>query len=294
MRRRQSLLLLSTALATLVAPDSALAHKPGRSAYAVTLVDAGGRALPTFWHGGQRWVLGHYGAQYGIRISNYSSRRVEAVLTVDGRDAITGGTGNYVKNRGYVISPGASITVRGFRQSLSAVAAFRFTDPGDSYSARMGTPQNVGVVGVAFFGERYLPPPPPRPIRQPEHRGKRDRSSAPEKSSSAKPRSAPRKQRSDQSDSRAGRGRSYDYESPEGSNLGTEYGHSEYSAAHYVDFRRAHVSRPDQIQSLRYDDEQGLQARGIELYPRPRPRPRYHPPAPEPFPDNRFAPPPPR
>ena len=76
------------------------------------------------------------------------------MLSVDGRDAVTGRVGDFVNLRGYVIDPYANITVEGFRQSWGRVASFQFTSPGDSYSARQGTPQNVGVVGVAFFPER--------------------------------------------------------------------------------------------------------------------------------------------
>jgi hypothetical protein len=43
------------------------------------------------------------------------------------------------------------------------------------------------------------------------------------------------------------------------------------------------------VLTVRYDDEQGLEARGIEVYPRRRPIAQA---APEPFPHNRFAPPP--
>ena len=92
---------------------------------------------------------------------------VEAVLTVDGRDAVSGDVGNY-KTQRYVIDPYGSIVVDGFRKSLSKVAAFRFTTPGDSYSSRRGTPQNVGVVGVAIFKERapiQRPRPRPMPLR---------------------------------------------------------------------------------------------------------------------------------
>jgi hypothetical protein len=59
-----------------------------------------------------------------------------------------------------------------------------------------------------------------------------------------------------------------------------------------VAFSRQNANAPSAVITLRYDDERGLLARGIEVYPR-----RYwnepSAAAPEAFPANRFAPPPP-
>ena len=67
---------------------------------------------------------------------------------------MSGQPADYVNQRGYVIPAYGSLLVEGFRRNLKEVAAFRFTSPEDSYSSRMGTPQNVGVIGVAFFRNR--------------------------------------------------------------------------------------------------------------------------------------------
>jgi hypothetical protein len=52
------------------------------------------------------------------------------------------------------------------------------------------------------------------------------------------------------------------------------------------------MAHPSVVLSLRYDDAEGLLARGIDVYPRP-----YwseeEAVGPDPFPRNRFAPPPP-
>ena len=95
-----------------------------------------------------------------------TGERVEAVVTVDGRDVVSGELGNYKRQRGYVIEAYGSVVIEGFRQSLDQVAAFRFTDIGNSYSARRGSGQHVGVIGVAVFKE-YQPRrarPQPTPI----------------------------------------------------------------------------------------------------------------------------------
>ena len=50
--------------------------------------------------------------------------------------------------------PFATLEIDGFRQSHEAVAAFRFAKVSDSYAAQTSGDRNVGVIGVAFFGER--------------------------------------------------------------------------------------------------------------------------------------------
>jgi hypothetical protein len=98
------------------------------------------------------YIIGEQGQRYSVVIENHSAHRVEAVTTVDGLDVMNGRAGN-VENRGYVVAPYQTITIDGFRQSQSAVAAFRFAKVADSYAAQTGTARNVGVIGIAFFDE---------------------------------------------------------------------------------------------------------------------------------------------
>jgi hypothetical protein len=159
------------------------AHPRGPNAtYSVSVEDENGRELRTFHHRGQTFVLGAYGERYVVRVENRTGRRVEAVVTVDGRDVISGRKGDFVNERGYLIDPYGEVVIEGFRQSLDEVAAFRFTIPEGSYSSRMGTPENVGVIGVAVFPERerviarrYQPP--PRDIARPQAPARRPSSS---------------------------------------------------------------------------------------------------------------------
>jgi hypothetical protein len=225
----------------------------------VALEDGMGRALRTFQHGGQTWILGEPGERFVITVKNPTAQRVEAVVSVDGRDAITGRVASLSKSRGYVIPAFGSVQIDGFRQSLDQVAAFRFTSPEASYSSRMGTPQNVGVIGVAFFPERA----------QAIAREDRGRSARPAPKRSAKRPSA-------------GAARS-----EADSNLGVGWGETRDSRVMEVRFERQ-SSSPARVITLRYDDEDGLLARGIEVFPTPR-RVVVQP---QPFPNGRFAPPP--
>ena len=136
----------------------------------------------TYEYGGGTYVLGQLGARYTLRVANHSGRRVEAVVSVDGRDAIDGRPADFRGKRGYLIPAWGSVDIDGWRISHSEAAAFRFSSVPESYAARMGNAREVGVIGVAVFPERYVPPPPPvyyprRPYELPYSSRSRDESS---------------------------------------------------------------------------------------------------------------------
>jgi len=281
--------------------------RPAPPPYAFSVEDENGNSLPTFVKGGRTFLLGEPGLRYNIRVRNPTGERVEAVVSVDGRDAISGQPGDYVNQRGYVIPAYGSLLVEGFRRSMEEVAVFRFTSPEDSYSARLGTPQNVGVIGVAFFPERPRPAEPvvrrPRPLPRPaplpydysrDERSRGDfegsREAAKRKPSAEGRAEAPASPRADErraDDKGAARD---DYRGSV-NNLGTEFGESHESVVSSVSFVRASQTHPALLSTLRYDDADGLSARGIDVsgyaYRR------AYPDEPQAFPVSRFAQPPP-
>jgi hypothetical protein len=261
---------------------------PPVPAYRAQLEALDGSTLPTFQHAGASFVLGEPGERYNVRVYNPTGERVEAVITIDGRDAVTGEVGDYVAQRGYLIEPWGSVVVEGFRRSLDEVAAFRFTARGSSYSARRGTPQNVGVIGVALFPEKARAPRPLWKARRPATSDREER--APSTGAAATPpRSAPAPAEASEAyrdaapQKRKGAGPS---------NIGTEYGEDHSSRVVEVAFERRTPTHPAAVLRMRYDDYEGLQARGVDLssldyaYRQPS--------EPEPFPysRSRFAPPP--
>jgi hypothetical protein len=112
-----------------------------------------GEVLPVYWHEGERHVAGEPGREYEIRLKNRAGIRVLAVTSVDGVNVITGQTAS-ILGSGYVLDPRGTVAIDGWRKSMDEVAAFYFTALPDSYAARTGRPDNVGVVGVALFCER--------------------------------------------------------------------------------------------------------------------------------------------
>ena len=235
---------------------------PPMAQFSMRVEDGMGRSLRTFMHGGQTFVLGEPGDRFEIVVENPTSRRVEAVVSVDGRDVVTGDVASLSRSRGYIVPAHGSVRIDGFRQSMDQVAAFRFTSPESSYSARMGTPQNVGVIGVAIFQERQ------------QEIARRDRRvhPVPKRSAKSKAPAPGRSRAAEDSDS----------------NIGTGWGETRDSRVMQVSFMRA-SSTPARVITVRYDDADGLLARGIDVFPRQVVRRTVRP---RPFPDARFAPPP--
>jgi hypothetical protein len=121
----------------------------------VKLEDEQSRQLPGVKHEGKIYVAATEGERYSIRVKNTTPRRLLVVLTVDGRNAIDGEPGR-VDGSGHVLEPFAEFVFKGWRQTSDAVAAFRFGVKEDSYSSQMGSPENVGIIGVAVFEEKKI------------------------------------------------------------------------------------------------------------------------------------------
>jgi hypothetical protein len=103
---------------------------------------------------GRRFAIGEEGDEYGIKLRNLSDARVEVVVSVDGLDVIDGRPAS-TKKRGYLIAPGATLMVKGFRTSSDSMAAFEFSSVRESYAQlKHGNPRNVGVIGLAVFYEK--------------------------------------------------------------------------------------------------------------------------------------------
>jgi hypothetical protein len=143
----------------------------------VRVEDPNGKPLPGARHNGELYVAGKMNGRYHIRVRNKTNRRVLIVTTVDGRSVHTGEPGGDDES-GHVLGPRESWVFKGWRTSDSEVAAFRFGKKGNSYSSQLGSPENVGVIGVAVFEEEepepiirtvkeYVPYPVPTPFIQP-------------------------------------------------------------------------------------------------------------------------------
>ncbi|KAA2285478.1 hypothetical protein F0415_05655 [Arenimonas fontis] len=204
-----------------------------------------GRLLERHYHRGRWHLAGEPGQRYALVLRNLTGERVLAVLSVDGVNVVSGQTAAPSQS-GYVLEPWQQIEVRGWRKSLEQVAEFHFTALPDSYAARTGRPENVGVIGMAVFRERrpaaVTPPPYYRRdgVAGAEDAAKAGAPAAGTREALAAPSHAPEARQA----------------------LGTGHGQRRWDAARTTHFERA-SSRPEQVLSLYYDSYEALAARGV-------------------------------
>lgn len=231
---------LSLILAALVA-TSACTPAFARPLVELDVVDRDtGQWLPEYRHRGDTWVAGVPGNRYAVRLTNTTGERVLVVVSVDGVNVVTGEDAA-PSQAGYVLGPWQSTEITGWRKSYSDVAQFHFTDLPDSYAARTGRPDNVGVIGIAVFRERapvYQAPP---SVAREQRCGYDGAAPAAAKSAAS-------------ADGYA--------DDAEAQGLGTGHGPREWSPVSRTEFVRASRS-PEQVMRIRYDDEQRLVAMGV-------------------------------
>ena len=236
-----------------------------------------GQQLAKYGHHGRQYVAGAPGHRYSLALSNHTGERVMVVLSVDGVNAITGQTAG-ANQGGYVLGPWESAEITGWRKSDDAIAQFVFTELDDSYAARTGRPDNVGVIGMAVFRERapvpliqppvYQPPvyqPPYYPStgmeREEAQAGGRDKYASRKDARAAAPAAKAYGNSAGAMDAASEAAASAPYE-PTAQRLGTGHGDREYSPIERTEFERL-TSYPQQVVTLYYDAPAQLVARGI-------------------------------
>ena len=235
------------------------------------------RNLPVYWHQGKAYVVGAPGNEYRITLRNTAGQDLLAVVSVDGVNVVTGETAS-PQQGGYVIDNWQQMDIAGWRKNLSHTAAFYFTSLGDSYAARTGRPNHVGVIGAALYRRKtdpvsVVPQYSPAWPSAPDTPERSDRAEAPSASA------APRREEKSLADRPA--------ENQFGSlqeRLGTGHGRREASPARYTHFERA-TAQPEEVVSIYYDSYANLVALGVIPF--------HHRHQPQPFP-GRFVPDPPR
>lgn len=215
-----------------------------------------GRVLQVHRHEGRYYVAGTPGHEYRVRVRNGTGTEILAVVSVDGVNVVSGETADWSQT-GYVLGARERYEIAGWRKSLDRVAAFFFTRHGNSYAARTGRPDNVGVIGVALFRKQ------PEPLAH-LHRDRTRRAapaeSAPEAGGSAtvqaenasgsEPAAPPAATADAAGAPRAER------------KIGTGHGRSQASHVTYTQFTRA-SDTPDEVIMIHYDTHRNLVAQGV-------------------------------
>jgi hypothetical protein len=266
----------SICLGALLAAVAFDAQAVGRFADVQVVDRDSGAVLDTYRYRGEYWIAGAPGHRYSISIRNHRGERLLAVTTVDGVNVISGETGAWGQS-GYVYDAGEAYRIDGWRKSNQEIAAFEFTAAPNSYAERTGRPANVGVIGVALFLERPLPPiasyAPPSQISRSmaAQTGAASRAApaaAQDQAQSKSPRSA-----------EAGAATGVQPAPPPTAKLGTGHGAREVSVVYSTQFDRL-SSTPNEIIRIRYDSFENLTAMGV-IPPRQMPGT-----IPDPFPDS--------
>jgi len=234
------------------------------------------RTLPVYVHEGRYYVVGRPGNEYEIRMRNRLHGDILTVVSVDGVNVLTGDTADWDQG-GYVLGGHQNIGIKGWRKSQERVAAFYFTALPDSYAARTGRPDHVGVIGVAVYRAKLEPSTGFSPSPSPRAKAEAPSSqSALDERSDAGP-------AADSVEGAGTRSRAGATEpAQQSTRLGTGHGRSEASPVTYTEFDRA-TTVPAEVITIYYDSYRNLVAQGVIHAPsiaRPQPFPGHFVPDP--------------
>ena len=216
------------------------------------------KTLPVYKHNGRYYVAGKPGNTYQIHVENRQADSIEAVVSVDAINVITGKTAKTAQN-GYIFDSYGAYDIAGWRKNNNEVAGFYFTEIADSYAARTGRPGNVGVIGVALYNKKYDAP---QTISQDEEMDEASDSAKATPQSSPTSVSPPSTISKTESGASTRQATQKQDKSTESKKLGTGHGALEYSRVEQVAFERA-SSRPAEVITIYYDSYKNLVAQGI-------------------------------
>jgi hypothetical protein len=246
--------------ATEVYPDTAAAE----SGFSVeVLVD--GRQLSEYAARGRRYIEALENAEYEVRIHNPTGARVAVALSVDGLNSIDARHTSAWDAHKWVIGPYGTISVRGWQMSGESARRFYFTTERDSYAAKLGQAQNLGLITAVFFRERR-----PVTIMQGTTRPPYKEDRARDERTAPQPKTMGEPSASSQGGSDAARQRSVpSYPPPDDESAATGIGRSVRNDVQWI--KMDLDSRPAGEITIRYEYRASLVRLGIipRDYPRP-------------------------
>jgi hypothetical protein len=157
----------------LVATTPASAHNQDVLALDVLV---NGKPLREIHARGATYIQAVRHAEYSLRLTNRTDRRLAVALAVDGLNTIDAKTGSASKASKWVLDPWETVTIKGWQIGPDAARKFFFTSEDKSYGAWLGKTSNLGVIEAVAYRES-IPIPPPQPaIIQDREPAKRERS----------------------------------------------------------------------------------------------------------------------
>ena len=175
--------------AAVLAASPALAHKEDALSLDVLV---NGQPLGEIHGRNATYIEAVRHAEYSLRLTNRTDRRMAVAVAVDGLNTIDAKTGSAGKASKWVIGPWETITIEGWQIGADNARKFFFTSEDSSYGAWLGKTTNLGVIEAVAYREVLPPPPPPsQPILEREQKNsarmRSGESSAPRSAGKAAP-----------------------------------------------------------------------------------------------------------
>jgi hypothetical protein len=109
---------------------------------------------PEYHQGGVVYVEAVRGKNYAIRLTNPGPYRVAVALSVDGLNTINAQHTDARSAAKWVLEPYESTVISGWQVNDRAARNFFFTSENQSYGAKLGQTENLGVIEAVYFRER--------------------------------------------------------------------------------------------------------------------------------------------
>ena len=122
--------------------------------FELTVLYRGENAAREYGLNNVTYLESRVGQNWHLRFKNNTPGRVLVIPSVDGLSTLTGKPAT-PEDDGYIVAPYSSVTITGWRVSLSETREFVFTERDASYVSEVpGVTNNSGVIGVAVFSEK--------------------------------------------------------------------------------------------------------------------------------------------
>jgi hypothetical protein len=116
------------------------------------LVD--GEPRRSYVHHGTTYIEALRGEDFTIRLRNPTAHRVAVALSVDGLNTIDARRTDAWNAAKWVLGPYETAEIAGWQVSDRTARRFYFTGERDSYGAKLGQTQNLGIIEAVFYRER--------------------------------------------------------------------------------------------------------------------------------------------
>ena len=139
-------------LAALLLAATAFGH--GNSGFELNVL-VNDSPRPEYSHDGTLYVEAIRGASYSLRLTKPTPYRVAVALSVDGLNTIDARHTGARDATKWVLGPYESTVISGWQVNDRTARSFFFTGERNSYGARLGQTENLGVIEAVFFRERH-------------------------------------------------------------------------------------------------------------------------------------------